>query len=154
MYDDRHRHQKWLKFFRLIDYAVPANKEIHMIVDNYATHKYRKVERWLSRHPRFHMHSTPTGFSWLNMAERYFRDLTTWMQRRLFPQVDCHSEARPMAVPNPSPFTGPSWRGVLGSEVPPSRCASPRFRPSPRALFADSEFILQKGSASVGRRES
>ncbi len=82
MCDDRHRHQEWLKFLRVIDYVVPANKEIHMIVDNYATHKHPKVERWLRRHPRFHMHFTPTSCSWLNMVERFFRDLTENRLRR------------------------------------------------------------------------
>ena len=66
MYEDRHRHQEWLKFLRAIHYVVPAHRQIHMIVDNYSTHKHAKVERWLSRHPRFQMHFTPTGCSWLN----------------------------------------------------------------------------------------
>ena len=82
MCDDRHRHQEWLKFLRVIDYVVPAGKEVHMIVDNYATHKHPKVERWLSRHPRLPMHFTPTGCSWLNMVERFFRDLTENRLRR------------------------------------------------------------------------
>ena len=82
MCEDRHRHQEWLKFLRAIDYVVPADKQIHMIVDNYSTHKHARVERWLSRHPRFHMHFTPTGCSWLNMVERFFRDLTENRLRR------------------------------------------------------------------------
>jgi len=82
MCDDRHRHQEWLQFLGVIDYVVPADKEIHMIVDNYATHKHPKVQRWLRRHPRFHMHFTPTGCSWLNMVERFFRDLTQNRLRR------------------------------------------------------------------------
>ncbi len=82
MCEDRHRHQEWLKFLRVIDDIVPADKQIHMIVDNYATHKHPKVERWLSRHPRFHMHFTPTSCSWLNMVERFFRDLTENRLRR------------------------------------------------------------------------
>jgi transposase len=82
MYDDRHRHQEWLKFLRAIDFVVPTDRQIHMIVDNYSTHKHPKVERWLSRHPRFHMHFTPTSCSWLNMVERFFRDLTENQIRR------------------------------------------------------------------------
>lgn len=82
MYDERHRHQEWLKFLRAIDSVVPADKPIHMIVDNYATHKHPKVRRWLMRHPRFHMHFTPTACSWLNMVERFFRDLTENRLRR------------------------------------------------------------------------
>ncbi len=65
-----------------MDYVVPADRQIHMIVDNYSTHKHLKVERWLSRHPRFHMHFVPTGCSWLNMVERFFRDLTENRLRR------------------------------------------------------------------------
>jgi transposase len=82
MCEDRHRHQEWLKFLRVIDYVIPAGKQVHLIVDNYATHKHPKVRRWLSRHPRFHMHFTPTGCSWLNMVERFFRDLTENRLRR------------------------------------------------------------------------
>lgn len=76
MCDDRHRHQEWLKFLRVIDQITPAQKEIHLIADNYATHKHPKVQKWLIRHPRFHVYFTPTSSSWLNMVERFFRDLT------------------------------------------------------------------------------
>lgn len=89
MCDDRHRHQEWLKFLRVIDDIVPPQKQIHMIVDNYATHKHPKVERWLSRHPRFHMHFTSTSCSWLNMVERFFRDLTdNRLRRGIFRSVE------------------------------------------------------------------
>lgn len=80
MCDDRHRHQEWLKFLKVIDQVTPADRELHLIVDNYATHKHPKVQKWLARHPRFHLHFTPTSSSWLNMVERFFRDLT---QRRI-----------------------------------------------------------------------
>ncbi len=73
---ERHRHQEWLRFLRLIDQATPQNKDLYLICDNYATHKHPKVQRWLSRHKRFHVHFTPTSASWLNMVERFFRDLT------------------------------------------------------------------------------
>jgi transposase len=82
MCDDRHRHQEWLKFLRVIDDLTPPDKELHLIADNYATHKHPKVRRWLARHPRFHMHFTPTSSSWLNMVERFFRDLTEQRLRR------------------------------------------------------------------------
>lgn len=80
--EERHRHQEWLKFLRVIDDVTPAEKQIHLIADNYATHKHAKVQRWLTRHPRFHVHFTPTGSSWLNMVERFFRDLTEKRLRR------------------------------------------------------------------------
>jgi transposase len=73
---ERHRHQEWLKFLRLLDQTMPAHLALHLIGDNYATHKHPKVQRWLARHPRVHMHFTPTSASWLNMVERFFRDLT------------------------------------------------------------------------------
>jgi transposase len=79
---ERHRHQEWLKFLRLLDQAMPSHLDLHLIGDNYATHKHPKVQRWLQRHPRFHMHFTPTSASWLNMVERFFRDLTQNRLRR------------------------------------------------------------------------
>jgi transposase len=82
MCDDRHRHQEWLKFLRVIDGVTPPDKELHVIADNYATHKHPKVQKWLARHPRFHMYFTPTSSSWLNMVERFFRDLTLQRLRR------------------------------------------------------------------------
>ena len=82
MCDDRHRHQEWLKFLRVIDALTPPDKELHLIADNYATHKHLKVQKWLTRHPRFHMYFTPTSSSWLNMVERFFRDLTEQRLRR------------------------------------------------------------------------
>jgi transposase len=82
MCDDRHRHQEWLKFLRVIDDVTPPDKELHLIADNYATHKHPKVQKWLARHPRFHLYFTPTSSSWLNMVERFFRDLTEQRLRR------------------------------------------------------------------------
>jgi transposase len=79
---DRHRHNEWIKFLRLIDQNVDEELAIHLIADNYATHKHPNVQRWLKRHPRFHMHYTPTSSSWLNMVERFFRDITTRAIRR------------------------------------------------------------------------
>jgi transposase len=78
----RHRHQEWIKFLGLIDRETPKSQEIHLIADNYATHKHPKVQAWLERHPRFKMHFTPTSASWLNMVERFFRDLTENRLRR------------------------------------------------------------------------
>ena len=79
---ERHRHQEWLRFLRLVDDATPDQKQLHLIVDNYATHKHPAVQRWLKHHPRFHIHFTPTSASWLNMVERFFRDLTVNRLRR------------------------------------------------------------------------
>ena len=68
----RHRHEEFLSFLRLIDREVPAELDIHLVLDNYATHKHAKVRQWLAAHPRFHLHFTPTYASWLNQVERWF----------------------------------------------------------------------------------
>jgi transposase len=89
MCDDRHRHQEWLKFLRVIDQVTPAGKQIYLIADNYATHKHPKVDQWLARHRRFHVYFTPTSSSWLNMVERFFRDLTqNRLRRGIFHDVE------------------------------------------------------------------
>jgi transposase len=72
----RHRHQEWIKFLKKIDAETPAALDLHLILDNYSTHKHPKVQAWLKRHPRFHMHFTPTSSSWLNVIERWFREIT------------------------------------------------------------------------------
>ena len=76
----RHRHQEFIRFLNTVEAEVPAGKIIHVIVDNYATHKHPKVEAWLARHPRFVFHFTPTSCSWLNAVEGFFAKLT---RRRL-----------------------------------------------------------------------
>lgn len=73
---EQHRHQEWLAFLKKIHRETPKDLEIHLIADNYATHKHPEVKAWLAKHPRFHMHFTPTSSSWLNLVERFFRDLT------------------------------------------------------------------------------
>ena len=85
----RHRHQEWIAFLKLLDAEMPADRQLHLIVDNYASHKHPKVQRWIARHPRFHLHFTPTSASWLNMVERFFRDLTCRrLRRESFASVD------------------------------------------------------------------
>lgn len=79
---NKHRHQEWIKFLNLIKSTVAKDKEVHIICDNYATHKHEKVTNWLKRNKRFHVHFTPTSASWLNMVERFFRDLTDKSIRR------------------------------------------------------------------------
>ncbi len=105
----RHRHIEWLKFLRQIDRETLKDKMLHLICDNYATHKHPKVQQWLKKHPRFHLHFTPTSASWLNRVERFFRDLTCERLRRgvftsvpeligaIEGYVDHHNE-------NPKPF--------------------------------------------------
>ena len=78
-----HRHQEFLKFMRQMERGVASDLAIHVILDNYATHKHPKVKRWLARHPRVHFHFTPTSASWLNLVERFFSELTERRIRRL-----------------------------------------------------------------------
>ena len=90
----RHRNQEWIKFLKRIDESTPPELDLHLIVDNYATHKHDNVKRWLARHPRFHVHFTPTSSSWLNLVERWFRDLTDKRIRRgVFRSVEELTEA-------------------------------------------------------------
>jgi transposase len=105
----QHRHIEWLKFLKLIDSHVPEDREVHLVCDNYATHKHAKVQAWAKKHPRFVFHFTPTGASWLNMVERFFRDLSEKAIRRgsftsvddligaILEYVNAHNE-------NPKPF--------------------------------------------------
>lgn len=78
----RHRHQEFLKFLRQIDRETPPELDLHLIVDNYGTHKHPQVQAWRARHPRLHFHFTPTSSSWLNLVERWFRELTQKRLRR------------------------------------------------------------------------
>ena len=84
----RHRHQEFLKFLRTLDRELPRGLELHLILDNYQTHKHANVTAWLEKHPRFLLHFTPTSSSWLNLVERWFRELTDKALRRgVFPSV-------------------------------------------------------------------
>ena len=78
----RHRHQEFIRFLKKIDTDTLAGLDVHLIVDNYGTHKHPGVTRWLQRHPRFQLHFIPTSSSWLNLVERWFRDLTDKRIRR------------------------------------------------------------------------
>ena len=90
----RHRHQEWIKFLKLIDRETPKDLDLHLVVDNYRTHKHEKVKAWLEKRPRFHIHFIPTSSSWLNLIERWFRDLTDKRIRRgVFTSVPDLTEA-------------------------------------------------------------
>lgn len=78
----KHRHQEFLKFLKVVDANTPAELDLHLVLDNYATHKTPAVQRWLAAHPRFHLHFTPTSASWLNLVERWFAELTDRKLRR------------------------------------------------------------------------
>jgi len=105
----RHRHIEFLKFLRTIDREVPQGLEIHLILDNYSTHNHANVKAWLAKHPRFHLHFTPTASSWLNLIERWFGKLTDKAIRRgvfhsvpeLTAAIEAYLEANNQ---NPQPF--------------------------------------------------
>jgi transposase len=78
----RHRHQEFIRFLKKIDAETPPECDLHLIVDNYGTHKHPRVQSWIRRHPRFHLHFTPTSSSWLNLVERWFREITEKRIRR------------------------------------------------------------------------
>lgn len=78
----QHRHQEWIQFLKQIDSETPRDLDLHVILDNYATHKHPKVKAWLAKHPRFHMHFIPTSSSWLNLVERWFREISEKRLRR------------------------------------------------------------------------
>lgn len=125
---DRHTHREWLRFLKLLEAQTPADRQLHVIADNYATHKHPKVQRWLQRHPRVHMHFTPTSASWLNMVERFFRDLSCQRIRRgVFHNVQelnaaieayiaCHNE-------EPKPFIWTAKASDILEKVKRSRAA-------------------------------
>jgi len=78
----RHRHQEFIRFLKTIDGKASAGLDLHLVVDNYGTHKHPRVKSWLKRHPRFHLHFIPTSSSWLNLVERWFREITVKRIRR------------------------------------------------------------------------
>lgn len=105
----RHRHDEFLRFLRIIDTQVPRKLQIHMIVDNYGAHTHPDVKAWLAKHPRFHLHFTPTSSSWLNLVERWFADLTSKMIRRgvfgsVAELVDAITEYLNVHNDDPKPF--------------------------------------------------
>ena len=106
---ERHRHQEFLKFLRRIDREYPKRKPLHLILDNYGTHKHPKVRAWLEQHPRFHLHFTPTSCSWLNLIERWFGQLTDKQLRRgaftsVSDLIDAITEFIDVHNPDPKPF--------------------------------------------------
>jgi transposase len=78
----RHRSEEFLKFLEEVDGQLPAEQEVHLILDNYGTHKTPQVKRWFARHPRYHLHFTPTNATWLNQVERFFAEITRRRIRR------------------------------------------------------------------------
>jgi transposase len=124
----RHRHQEWLRFLHQIDQSTPIDLELHLIVDNYQTHKHPRVLKWLARRPRFHIHFIPTSSSWLNLVERWFRDITQKRIRRgsfhsvpvliqaILEYVDLNNQS-------PKPFVWTAKAEDILAKVQRARCA-------------------------------
>ena len=113
----QHRHQEFLKFLNQIDRETQADLDLHLIMDNYGTHKHPQIKRWMKRHPRFHFHFTPTSASWLNLVERWFCQITDKRIRRgSFSSVDHLIEAIEEYIQennkNPKPFV---WTATAAS---------------------------------------
>jgi transposase len=125
-------HVEWLRFLKQIDRDTPPDLELHLIADNYATHKHPKVRAWLEKHPRFKVHFTPTSSSWLNLVERFFADLTRDVIRagsfasvkELVHDIKAYLAARNA---NPRPY---KWKAEGASAL-----ASPSTKPRPHELF-------------------
>src|SRR5438067_2177513 len=105
----RHRHQEFIRFLHAIEAEIPVGKIVHVVLDNYATHKHAKVKAWLVRHPRFLFHFTPKSCSWLNAVETLFSRLTRRrLKRGVFHSIvglqaaSTASSRKPMPIPNPS----------------------------------------------------
>jgi transposase len=132
MCQDRHRHQEWLKFLRLIDRKTPKHLQLHLIVDNYSTHKHPEVQKWLYQHPRFVMHFTPTSASWLNMVERFFRDISeNRIRRDSFTSVADLEYAIAQYIEhhnkNPKPFIWTARAGDILAKVTRAQAALARI---------------------------
>lgn len=114
----QHTHVEWLRFLKQIDRETPKELDLHLIVDNYCTHKHEKVRAWLARHPRFHLHFTPTSSSWLNLVERFFGELNEAViregsfasVRELVSQIETYLSERNL---NPKPYR---WK-AQGQEI-------------------------------------
>ena len=133
MCQPQHRHEEWLKFLRLIERKTPKHLTVHLIVDNYATHKHPEVQAWLAKHPRFVMHFTPTSASWLNMVERFFRDISenrikrdsfasvADLERAIAEYIEHHND-------NPKPFVWSASANDILAKVTRAKAAMPITR--------------------------
>jgi len=128
----RHRHEEFLAFLKIIDREVPKGTDVHIVLDNYATHKHENVRNWLAKHKRFHLHFTPTSSSWLNLVERWFRDITTKrIRRESFASVDelvnVISDYIAQNNENPKPFVWTKTAGQIIAKVRRGRVALETF---------------------------
>jgi transposase len=129
----RHRAMEFKRFLDRIDKQVPAGLDVHLICDNSSTHKTPAIHRWLVRHPRFHLHFTPTSSSWLNLVERWFAELTTkWLRRG--PTARWRSWN---SRSNRGSTPGTRIRGRLRGTRPPMRSSTPSPPPASESTTRD-----------------
>ncbi len=126
----RHRHREFLAFLKMIDAQVPRDLEIHLVLDNYATHKHPAVQAWLAkpRQRRWHLHFTPTSASWLNLVERWFKELTDKRLRRdsftsVDQLIDTIDEWADTWNANPRPYTWHKTTDEILAKVRRARAA-------------------------------
>jgi transposase len=130
----RHRHQEWLKFLRRLDGEFPPGLPLHLVMDNYGTHKEPHVQAWLKKHPRFVCHFVPTSSSWLNLVERWFRELTDKMIRRgSFGSVPDLNQAIEEFMrawnQNPKPFIWTASVGKIIEKIERARIKMEQIKP-------------------------
>ena len=130
----RHRHQEFLKFLRRLDDEFPEKLKLHLVLDNYGTHKHPKVQAWLARHPRFVLHFIPTSSSWLNQVERWFGELTQKAVRRgvfiSVPELQAAIEEFLQAWnENPKPFVWTATVQTIMEKVARGRAALEAIKP-------------------------
>ena len=134
MRQQQHRHEEWLTFLRLIDRKTPQRLTMHLIVDNYATLKHPAVQAWLAKHPRFVMHFTPTSASWLNIVERFFRDISeNRLKRDSFASVADLERAIAAYIEHhnnhPKPFVWTASANDILAKVTRAKAAPPQRNP-------------------------
>ena len=166
----KHRHQEFIRFLNRINREVAPDLDVHLIADNYATHKHPKVKAWLARHPRFHMHFTPTSASWLNLVERFFAEITRKRIRRgvfhsivdLQMAINDYLDQLPTPTPRSSsgrlPQAPSSKRSTVGNKrwnrnlVGPFECHSPSAQRHQEGRFGSQRRDLAARRTDLPRR--
>jgi transposase len=139
----RHRHQEFLRFLKTIDKNTPAGLDLHLICDNYATHKTPQIMKWLASHPRFHLHFTPTSSSWLNLVERWFAELTN--RNSVDPPTAASQNSKPTSRPGST--AGTTTRNPSSGPKPPTKSSTASPTTAPR--YFRRELPTQNTSASA-----
>jgi len=148
----QHRHQEFIRFLKLIDDAVPKDLDLHLVLDNYATHKTPEVHKWLLRHPRFHLHFTPTSASWMNLVERWFAELTRRKLSRSARRSVTQLEADLRKWTNEWKTNGTRTRSRSSGPRAPTRSSTPS-PPTASELTRDTSTSSTSAAASRSLRQ-